>query len=264
MIHPGRAKRLGETADEDGAVVAEALVAMVVRDIAATRVKERGLTAEQISKKFESDPGALGIAGHLLAEASDAELQRLLLDVVPSRYFETSEEPEPDESLLVSQGRLFRAAFEAAGLKEAVMARYVEVVRKESGPRVQVYEETFFRGGDLEYVQPENRALLIDHILSRAENEPSQTIFAAMAGIGSYLKVKDGGTFVDRTVNAYVYRKLPQLVAAARSRLVEEYRWTTPAVDKRIVSRLEAWVEPLRKTGGAGPRREDQGDTRHL
>lgn len=244
LIHPGRLKRLGETVDEDGATVAQALVAMVVRDVAATQQKEHGLTAEQIVKKFETDASALGIADHLLGDASESEFERLLTAVLPQRYFEVAEEQEPDERLLESQGRLFRTAFTVAPttVKEAVMKRHVEVIRKEAGPRVEVYEEEFFRGHNLEHVSGDHRRLLVDHVLSRLEASPNPKLFSAMEGIGRFLVANNVQGFVDGLMRPFIYQEA-KLSKPARGRLLGEYRWTSTAADKRIAARLHAWVE---------------------
>ncbi len=89
LIHPGRAKRLKESVDADGSSVAQSLVAIIVREVAAGQQERYGFTAEQIVAKFESDPSALGISQHLLRDAKEREIERLLLKVLPGSYFST-------------------------------------------------------------------------------------------------------------------------------------------------------------------------------
>jgi hypothetical protein len=176
LIHPGRLKRLDEQADASGAIVAQALVTMIVREVATAQQKKYGLTAEQIIKKFESDSSAFGIAKHLLADASEHEVQRLLLKVLPERYFSILEEADLSDDadtsgdvVLPRHTQLFRSAFDLApkATKEKVLARHVDVIRKEPGPKVQVYEEQFFRASDLEFVSATDRKMIVDHLLSR-------------------------------------------------------------------------------------------------
>src|SRR5712692_1500302 len=61
LIHPEKLRRLGETADENGAVVAQALVRMVVEDVAARRRELYGYTAEQLVTKIVRDPSVTPI-----------------------------------------------------------------------------------------------------------------------------------------------------------------------------------------------------------
>ncbi len=67
LIHPGRIERLGEKVDENGAKIAQALVAIVVDEISQRSQEKFGYTAEQIVTKLENDPLATAILGHLLA-----------------------------------------------------------------------------------------------------------------------------------------------------------------------------------------------------
>ena len=88
LIHPGRLVRLGETTDEEGAQIANSLVAIIVREVAKKQEQTSGLTAEQLLAKFENDPSALAISDHLLRDAKPEELERLLLAILPTRYLE--------------------------------------------------------------------------------------------------------------------------------------------------------------------------------
>jgi hypothetical protein len=243
LIHPGRVVRLQETVDQDGGVVAEALVAMVVKDVSSKQEQVHGLTAEQIVKKFESDATALGIATHVLGGASSREVERVLVKVLPERYFEVAEQPEPDRGQLDGYGRLFRTAFDYAELsvKKAVTARYVDVVRMEPGPLVLTYEEQFFRASDLEHVAAKDRKMLIDHLLVRVKETPTATLISAMEGIGTFLAVGDATHYVDSLVNPIVYKADTDTARVAERRLIIERSRLSAAVDKAVVTRFDAW-----------------------
>jgi hypothetical protein len=115
LIHPGRALRLGEFADEDGATVAMALVRMIINDVAATQRRRYGLTADQIVNKVARDSTAVAIVQHLLKAAPAPELGRLLLEALPTAYFQEVEtEFVPDQAVLDRYAVLYRAAFDMA------------------------------------------------------------------------------------------------------------------------------------------------------
>lgn len=243
LIHPGRVMRLEESVDENGGVVAKALVAMVVREVSSKQEQVHGLSAEQIVKKFESDATALGIASHLLGGASSQEVERLLVKALPERYFEVSEQPEPDSTQLDGYGRLFRTAFDYApeSVKKAVTERYVEVVRTEPGPLVLTYEERFFRANDLEHVAPKDRKMLIDHLLTRVKESATPSLIQTMDGIGPFLTPTDVILYADTLVSVAVYKMDSPAGRAAEQRLVTERARLPNAVDKGVLARFDAW-----------------------
>jgi hypothetical protein len=239
LIHPGRAKRLGEVADEDGATVAQALVSMIVRDVAATQAANYGLTADQVANKFESDPSALGIARHLLRDAPEKELVRLLTKVLPDRCL-----AEPYDSATVeNHARLYREAFESAptAVKRKAMARYVKVLKEEAATLVQIYEEEFFRAADLEYVAAGDRAMVRTHLLARLKEDLNAELLRAAEGIGQFLAEGDVDSFVDPLIRASAGGG--QYAAAARGLLEGEATATPSGLDPHIVDRLTAWLD---------------------
>jgi hypothetical protein len=243
LIHPGRSKRLNESADSDGALVARSLVSIILKEVAAKQQEQYGLTAEQIVNKFESDPSALGISRHLLKDASDKEIERLLVKVLPDRYFEELQGEYARDTVLLGHSKLFRAAFEVAeeGTKRKVMARYVSVLKEEPGPSVQVYEEEFFRGSDLEYVDEAERGMVKAHLFARLKDEPNRKLIAAAVGIGRWLESDDVEPFVDPLVRTAVSASDGRLALSARALLSNAARQTPADLDPEIVQRLKDW-----------------------
>lgn len=251
LIHPGRKIRLGESVDSDGALVAQSLVRMIVKDVAAKQQKVYGLTAEQIIGKFESDPSALGISAHLLKDAPPAELERLIVDVVPSRYFTRLEEldssPNPFEQLQELE-TLFREAIEIApeALKKKAMQKHVGVLKEDSGTRVRVYEERFFRAADLAYAAPSEAPMVRDHLLARLNAEPSQQLISVAERLGEHLDPSEPSQideFVDTFIRIGVLApaRRPVLAPVARKYLEDEAVYIDSAVAPLIRDRLDAW-----------------------
>lgn len=254
LIHPGRAVRLNERADSDGALVAQSLVSMVVREVVASQQETYGLTAEQIVNKFESDPSALGIAQHLLSEAQEKEVERLLVTVLPARYFNEVDRPFADPRILESHAKLYRAAFNHASdaVRQAVMKRYLQVLREEPGPQVRVYEEEFFRATDLAFVTGKDRELAKAHLFARLREEPSAALVRAADGIGSFLTKKDVVPFVDGLIRAVVYHSEKEgLADMARGCLERQADITPRSRDPEIVKRLDDWVRMFDRRGSS-------------
>jgi hypothetical protein len=187
LIHPGRSVRLGEAASKSAAVVAGELLQMIVDEISAKKRFQYGYTAEQIVKKLERDESAMSIHKHLLNEVPSFEIERLLLKVIPKRYFEldTAIEgfgPEPDTD---GQSRLaicFRSAFSTASdeIKKKVTASFDAILKKEDQHTVFTYETAFFRAGDLQYLPAADAKLVKDHLLSRIQAGISTELVASV------------------------------------------------------------------------------------
>jgi hypothetical protein len=251
LIHPGRSLRLGDRPDHDGAIVARTLVSIIVREVAATQEQRYGLTAEQMVSKIRRDATALGIVEHLLRDTPAKELERLLLHVLPARYFDEAEAEPTDHQVLETYARLFRTAFECAPdrLKRRVLSRYVRVLKEEPAPRVQVYEEQFFRAADLRYVAAKDRGLVKAHLLSRIDEAPTLGLMRAAQDLGRWVVEGDITTYVDMFLRLATWRHADDLGEAARHRFEEEASRTPPAIQPLIAERVDAWVEMFGERG---------------
>ncbi len=90
LIHPGRVIRLKQEVGADGAQIASSLVSMITREVATKRKEVYGATAEQIVKKVKSDQFSIAVLPHLLGEANEHELARLVTTLIPQAYFDES------------------------------------------------------------------------------------------------------------------------------------------------------------------------------
>lgn len=244
LIHPGRALRLGESADEDGATVALALVRMIVNDVAATQRRLYGLTADQIVNKVAGDSTAVAIVQHLLKAAPEPELARLILVALPTAYFEELEsEFFADKALLDRYAVVYRAAFEMASavLKGKAMHRYATVLREESANRVLIYEQVFFRASDLDNASEGDRRLATDHLLDRIKREPNPELLQTAKGIGSFLCKADVTAFVDPLVRLSVTAGDHSMAKRASELLKDEALLTPSELDPLIVRRIRQW-----------------------
>lgn len=252
LIHPGRAQRLGEQADKEGAVVAQALVRLIVTEVAKKQASERGLTAEQICRKFVTDPSAPNISEHLLRDASGREIERLLLTLVPSAYFGELEDPFEDPTRRERLAHLYHAAFEAASgqVKRKAMVAYVKELKESAGSRVEIYERYFFRAEYLRWVVESDHDLVKGHLLSQLE-EGDNAIYGAAKGIGSMLDEGDVTKFVDALIRTAIRQKGSSSGHAAKSFLENESVHTPTELDPKVVSRIETWIRVYQKRDGS-------------
>lgn len=205
LIHPGRIKRLNETADKDGAIVASALVNMVIKEIMARKQEKYGYTAEQIVTKIESDPYASAILSHLLKEISEFERERLLLEIIPQQYiyFLYSDEGR----VLSSLSECFRQIYEITSddVKRKVAKALVKVVKEESESVAYAYEVSFFRATDFQYFSDDDKDLVKQHLLSILIKKVSSSLINALKGIGMYLTTEDEIlAFINPLIKAYI------------------------------------------------------------
>jgi hypothetical protein len=250
LIHPGRVIRLGETVEEEGARVADALVSLIVREVSAKQAQLHGLTAEQLLAKFEGDPSALAISDHLLRDMKANESERLLITVLPDRYFVLSESESFEDDThetLARLGRLYVEAYYAApeAVQQKVAKRYVTVLREEAGWRVTGYDNHFFKGYFLEHLSEAERKLVKDHFLSRlADGTMSTELLDAFEGLSEYLRPGEINRFFDPLIRTVSYARSAEIQAAAAARLEDEYRMHTPTeLEERVVLRLEGWTD---------------------
>ena len=252
LIHPERLRRLAETADENGAVVAQALVRMVVKEVATRRREVYGDTADQLVKKILRDPSVTSILGHLLKSTNEFEMKRLLSSVLPKQYFfllDPTNRPDgaaPSRTILSTLEKCFRLAFEAVSdeTKQEVAKKFVRILKEESADVVATYETAFFRAKDLVYYCQADVQLVKHHFLSSLKESITTSLLKAMEGIGAYLtpeEVED--FFVDPFVKNMVNDDISP--EEAKEIFLAEFSKMTSDTQDKVAERLKEWVDTL-------------------
>jgi hypothetical protein len=249
LIHPGRLVRSGEAVDQEGAQIARSLVEIIVREISAKQRQVHGYTAEQLVTKFERDPSATTISKHILDDARPAEVERLLLEVLPERYLAYLQEDVRDPQVERALASLYRAGFDSASVdvKKKVARRFVSILKEESEQRVLVHEDQFFRITDLKFVDKKDEKLVKEHLLGRLSHKPTSALLNVIDGWGSVADEADVRNWVDGLVRLAVTDR--REAARARS-LLEDASWATASkLDPMIVSRLDNWADAFDRRG---------------
>lgn len=251
LIHPGRAVRLNDQVDADGAKIAASLVGVIAREIATLRQQTYGLTADQIVSKLERDASSAAIVSHLLAEMNPIERERLLLRVLPAKYFDAAPripEDEYDESrknaFLKRLTDCFRLTFDAAPseLKQRVVSRYAKVIREDNEYQVLTYGLAFFRSVDLAFVEAPQRDVIREHILGRFKDGVTENHLRLAAGIEKYLDLKAVLSWIDPIIRKVASTATPDAERAMlRQYLVRGYVNMPQDIADRVLRRLKEW-----------------------
>lgn len=246
LIHPGRCKRLSESADRTSARIAQPLVEKIIDEVRLQKQKTYGYTAEQLLGKLQIDPTAMAILDHLLKEVHDTERARLLLDVIPKAHFQLADDPlatlgageNPHFSNLRACYRRIFGLVDEEVRKEATKA-FVSIIKDETEQKVREHGRAFFLAKDLIYLSEPEQSLVKEHVFSRLRQSELPTADLRVAqGLGCFLCPNE--------VTYWIKNMLPKLLqspvghpgiadrAHIEAYIMDEY-WTMKAECQSIV-----------------------------
>lgn len=223
---------------------------MIVREVAAESMRRYGYTAEQIASKAERDPSTKKLLPHMLEKIAPMELQRLLQEVIPNRYFSIeSEYADFGEKLRASNllETVYHAAFAQSPpiLKKELSEKAIKIMVDESDPEyIRKYINAFFTVSDLEHVtDPSKHRIATAHLLSRFAAGPDERLLEISTGIGARLETEEVPELVDAC-----FRQLPQQgFLASRTTIPDwlnrEFASCEGEIKVAWVSRLRFWVK---------------------
>lgn len=229
LIHPGRLVRLNETANQNGAKISQALVEIIAEEVAAKKRDKFGWTGEQIVTKIEQDPASIANLEHMLKNTTNSELERLLIKILPKRYFDLMNSEEPHNDLTLVFETCFRRAFSfvPVEIKKKVTIRFARIVGEEVTDMTWMY--AFFRGSDLEYLSEVDAELIKKHLISSLVDNTSISI-RTWNGIGKFLNVDETRDFTFVCIiDMLKYRLDKSTIEGFKIALENEYR----AMDKQ-------------------------------
>jgi hypothetical protein len=229
LIHPGRVKRLEKTVDRSGAVVAAEVVEIITKQVAKRKQETYGYTAEQLLERLRGGSSALPLVAHLLRDTPQPEIERLLIDVLPTAYLHAiaspESTPEEDRHLMVCYRKVFEAAQEDVRAK--VAKNLYKVYRTKDEATVLVYEEYFFRGSDLIHLSENERRFIKAHFLPRVSVETLDKRLYNVVGIGSFLDPEEALN-LSTTLILATQGQDKDFAKRAITRLLFEYQRMTP------------------------------------
>ncbi|HET7152249.1 MAG TPA: hypothetical protein VFJ29_00655 [Candidatus Kapabacteria bacterium] len=257
LIHPGREIRLKEKVDRNAAIIASTLVDMVVEEIAEKRKATYGYTAEQIITKLEKDSSSHAIIPELLKGTKEKELKRLLIEILPNRYFEI-ETPDLDtyainwdyiRPIQKAFKNCFRHAFNMVSddAKKTITKKFVTVIREENEYKVLTYETVFFRASDLEYLVSEDVSLVKQHLFSQLRNNINENLLDAINGLAPYINPNKLEIFklVDPLITSTIRHQDETIKLNARMWLITNFDEFTEPVRAMVLGRFDVWEKRI-------------------
>lgn len=246
LIHPGRIIRLNEHVDKNSAEVAKALVSIVVDEIERQKRERYGFTAEQIVAKIRRDSSADTIISHIIKQTNPAEIEKLLIKVLPNAYMDYLQEFDTIDYLPTSFSICFRNSFEQASdhLKQKVAQNFVKIIKEESDQYLFAYGKLFFRASDMQYLSKDDIEITKNYLFGRLENDLEGWL-STITGIGNFISDDEVNKFVDTLVRAVNSNDM-DLSINVEKRLIDEGSAVSDSVKGKFLKRLNDWSATYR------------------
>ncbi len=248
FLSPNRRMRIEAVTDETGARIAQALLEIVINEVSTHRRETIQFSAEQVVTKIQSDSSALAIFDHLLRKLGRAELEKLLIDLLPKAYFETDKSGDPQAAGTLKRFELcFRQAFDSApsDLKRTVAAKFLSILENESEYIIRSYQGGFFRASDLQFLDDEGRAIVKAHFLANLAKQVTLPLLNASAGMAEFLGTEEERrAFFVPLVMSLVEQTDERLAASTLRHIGEEIARLSGQNRKSIAG----WIGRLRRS----------------
>jgi hypothetical protein len=217
-------------------------VSIVVDEIERKKREKYGFTAEQIVAKIRRDSSADTIISHIIKQTNPAEIEKLLMKVLPNAYMDYLQEFDSIEYLPKSFSICFRIAFDQASdeLKKKVSQNFVRIIKEESDQYLFAYGKLFFRASDMQYLSHDDIEITKNYLFGRLENDIEEWL-SAIAGIGRFISDDEVNNLVDILVRAVNSNEM-DLSINAEKRLVEEGMVVVGSVEGKFHKRLNDWA----------------------
>lgn len=245
LIHPGRMVRLNEVPpDKDSATVASTLVHMIASELGAARIKNVGMTADQIVSKIISDQNSLSILKHLLKETREDERASMLLELIPSAHKELLDDDDPfdmkADRLAAAFGQTFEIA--AADTKTTVATYFVRMLKEADSRHVEWYTDTFLTPAVFSHISEHDQPFVKDYLFGRVGRIHTAESLKVLICLGANLDPDDAMRWVDPFVRLVVSGGNTELKERALIVFSKIISGTSSSFDEAIKKRLKTWL----------------------
>ncbi len=250
LIHPGRQFRTNEIPDKNSAIIADTLVDIITKEVAEQRKLAVGLTADQLLNKIQIDTSSIKYISHLIADMRESEMEKLLLNSIPTRYFEIVDQMEtggfdfgtPDEETLAALSQTYRHIFQNSRqeTKKKVCKKFASIVKEASGEYVENYQDAFFRCPDMLYLDKKDQSLIRDQIINRLNNRLGYNEIEVCTGFSIFLDKANVAKFVDPFVKVALHEKVEKLRRRATEFLKSEF--SLMENQDAFLKRIDDWI----------------------
>jgi mRNA-degrading endonuclease toxin of MazEF toxin-antitoxin module len=258
LIHPGRLVREKESVNDSTAIISAHLVDLIAREIAELKRDTYGYTSQQLLRKIENDSSSMAIVTDLLKTTKEKEVDRLLLQDLPSRYLELDAQSEyvDDTDVRPTLAR-FKAAYRAAlavtsdATKRRVATNHARILREEvSEFEVLTHESAFFRAYDLDYMADSDRMIAKKHLLAQVGRVVPDRLMESLEGIGQFLDETELIPLVDAFIRYVSTRDTPSRRQTIANLLQRLYQETPTQIDPALRNRLQSWEKTFESRDG--------------
>ncbi|HWR88224.1 MAG TPA: hypothetical protein VN277_07385, partial [Acidiferrobacterales bacterium] len=186
-------------------------------------------------------------------EVTEQQRERLLIELIPAAYeasyaSETSypsDFPFDDSNDTERLRTAYRIILEfvPTDIRQRIASEFVRVIREGDGDYVLRYGNAFFKPSDLEFIQPQQQAMVREHLLGQMPTLHTSSTLNLIEEFSLYLQPSDIGKWLDpiiRTlVSATVKDKIKQ---SARVHLLHAAALTSDELNREIDQRLDQWI----------------------
>jgi len=187
LIHPGRARRLERTIDNETAQIAVALVRMVARHLEVRLSGKQGHEASAVLRRLKDSSPPPGVLEHLIQRMPSSEVSLLLRRELPKALVKKAKTsygrlPQRD---LKNYERAFALCWQrSTSSVRADAARCVaRAIGSESDDVVAAVVDAFLKPDYLHEFDSVDKELAVAHLLARLDSRPNKTYIAALEGL---------------------------------------------------------------------------------
>jgi len=248
LVHPGRILREGESPDHARAEVAAKAVERVLEDVHNRIRKRPEWAAERVLEEFDWPPPLKRTVEKKIGQLPEADLIRLLVDVLPNRAAEAS--CNDDEVTLDGCDKCFWAAFKLASpeARTKAAAATLGVIEATAPYNSSGLIGALFSAELLPYLDCVNRDVLISYVVDELDGRVRNGHWMRVAGLGSFLSESDVPAFIEALARGVV-RGDDRLRSFVKKAIVDEAKAMSDECRRLALIHLDKLIESLRRKG---------------
>ncbi len=159
------------------------------------------------------------------------------MEVIPNHYFDLQ---TPLETLQPLE-TCFRLSLECASqeTRKKALKKFVRLIKEESGKKITIYEDAFFRAPDMQYLSKGDRDLVKKHLFSTIIDNIEEATLKIMADIGPFLEPHEAAKITHEIIQLLKKGTLNLADINIREYFKNEFILMTQEAQNKVASRVE-------------------------
>jgi len=193
LIHPGRSIRTKNIPDKNDSIVSKSLVEIIITEIDKRKKESYGFTAEQLLNKIETDSTSEVVWHHFLKKTNNYEKKKLLLQLIPNRYYELLNSQDifdeyPEDELILLK-KFFLAVYATVNneIKKELAQRFISILHEGNSSEVRHNIASFFTIEYFDFFDSDSKELVIEHLFGILREKENDELIYSIKGISKYL-----------------------------------------------------------------------------